>query len=287
MLSVSIIVKNEEQLLDKCLASLKGVDEIIVVDTGSTDNTVEIAKKYTDKLYFYKWNDSFADARNYALKHCTGDWVISIDADEYVEDGEIEKIKKTIENIGDFNAISVKMIYEPNPIYSHTVPRIFKRPCEWHGDLHEYISCNAKTDGIKFFYKSGPSHEKDPDRNQRILLKELKKDPTNVRAMYYLGHDYFDRKDYETALHWYDEYLKIGTWRYEKSDVYLKRANCLFILQRGDEARDSCLQAILLNPNFKEALLYMATLSWEKEAKVWRKFAKVASNEDVLFIRGT
>ena len=87
LLSVVMIVKNEEKYLDKTLHALKDLrrdidSELIILDTGSTDNTVEIAKKYTDKVYFAKWNDNFADMRNISISYASGDWILILDADE-------------------------------------------------------------------------------------------------------------------------------------------------------------------------------------------------------------
>lgn len=82
-LSVCLIVKNEEQFLERCLQSICDMaTQIVVVDTGSTDGTVEIAKKFKAEVYSFTWNDDFSAARNEALKHVTGDWVLSLDADE-------------------------------------------------------------------------------------------------------------------------------------------------------------------------------------------------------------
>jgi glycosyltransferase involved in cell wall biosynthesis len=82
-ISLCMIVKNEERYLDNCLKSVKDVvDEIVIVDTGSEDRTVEIAKNYTDKVYFHPWKNSFSEARNHYLKYAAGDWIFQIDADE-------------------------------------------------------------------------------------------------------------------------------------------------------------------------------------------------------------
>jgi glycosyltransferase involved in cell wall biosynthesis len=82
-LSLSMIVKNEEASLDDCLASAKALcDELVVVDTGSTDRTVEIARRHGAKLFHFEWCDDFAAARNFALEHTTGTWVLHLDADE-------------------------------------------------------------------------------------------------------------------------------------------------------------------------------------------------------------
>ncbi|WGS64791.1 glycosyltransferase family 2 protein [Marinitoga aeolica] len=95
LISACIMAKNEEQNIGRCLNSIKDFcDEIIFVDTGSTDNTVEIAKKYTDKIYFFPWNGSFSDARNETLKYASSEWVFIIDADEEAS----ENLKNNIRN---------------------------------------------------------------------------------------------------------------------------------------------------------------------------------------------
>ena len=83
LLSVAMIVKDEEHNIRRALESLKGVaDEIVVVDTGSTDRTPEIVREYTDKLYFHPWKNDFSEARNNSLKYPTCEWVLIFDADE-------------------------------------------------------------------------------------------------------------------------------------------------------------------------------------------------------------
>ena len=83
-ISLCMIVKDEEKILERHLKHIKDhVDEIIIVDTGSKDKTVEIAKKYTNKVYHFKWCDDFSKARNFSLSKATKDWVL--DADEFIE----------------------------------------------------------------------------------------------------------------------------------------------------------------------------------------------------------
>ena len=78
-LSVCMIVRDEAPVLERCLDSLRGVwDELIVLDTGSVDETPEIARRYTDKVFFMPWEDDFAAARNRAFSYATGDWLLSI-----------------------------------------------------------------------------------------------------------------------------------------------------------------------------------------------------------------
>jgi glycosyltransferase involved in cell wall biosynthesis len=93
-----MIVKNEEKFLDNCLSKIKDiVDEIIIVDTGSNDKTLETAKKFTDKIFNFIWCDDFSKARNFSLSKASGDYILVLDADEVVSDIDKVKIKKLME----------------------------------------------------------------------------------------------------------------------------------------------------------------------------------------------
>jgi glycosyltransferase involved in cell wall biosynthesis len=108
-LGVAMIVKNEEAVLARCLDSLEGIDEIVILDTGSSDNTRDVAQKYTDKYFegVYTWNDNFAEARNKARELSTADWILHIDADEWLEEGGLEKARKAIEAHPNAKALDV------------------------------------------------------------------------------------------------------------------------------------------------------------------------------------
>ena len=87
LLSIVMMVKNEDKYLDKTLSALNNLrkninSELIILDTGSTDNTVNIAKKHTDKVYFENWNNHFAYMRNKSISYAKGDWILVLDADE-------------------------------------------------------------------------------------------------------------------------------------------------------------------------------------------------------------
>src|SRR3989344_2193313 len=98
-ISLCMITKNEEKYLGQCLDSVKElVDEIIILDSGSTDKTKEIAKKFKAKMLDFKWNDDFSEARNESLKHATKDWILVLDADEIIEKDDLEKIKEIVKD---------------------------------------------------------------------------------------------------------------------------------------------------------------------------------------------
>ena len=105
-ISLCMIAKNEEKYLEQCLNSVKGLaDEIIIVDTGSTDRTKEIAKKFSAKIFDFKWIDDFSAARNESLKHAAKDWILVLDADEMIDKEAVKAIKDFIKN-NEYDAFS-------------------------------------------------------------------------------------------------------------------------------------------------------------------------------------
>ena len=97
MISLCMIVKNEQEFLEQCLSSVKElVDEIVIVDTGSADKTKEIAQKFGAKIYDVPWENDFAKARNSAIRHATGDWILILDADEVIASADHARIKELI-----------------------------------------------------------------------------------------------------------------------------------------------------------------------------------------------
>ena len=282
-LSIAIIAKNEEESIAKCLESIKDADEIVFVDTGSEDKTIEIAKRYTDKIYYYKWNDNFAEARNHAISKCTGDWVLNIDADNKLLN-TIDDVKQATLRAGEIRALNVNLECRGN---LHYLPLLHKRcpDIKWNGAVHNHLSEVARTNsGLRIEYWHSPSHQKDPDRALRMLKNEVAKGG-KVRELYYLAREYWYRKNYKRAIHWWKRYLKKSTFLSERADAHLFLARCYWALGQGETARQNCLQCLNINSNFKEALNFMAELSWEHNAKSWRKYAELATNEGVLFIR--
>lgn len=288
-ISACLIVKNEKDHIRSVLSSLAGVDEIVVVDTGSQDNTVDIAREFTEKVFTdYEWADDFAAARNHALSKCTGDWVLSIDADEVLEDGGIEKIRYIIGNaIPDQWHFSVEMTAKSNG-QKHNLPRILRNDgsVSWLGAAHETLTpVQRNLTDVVITYGYSTAHQLDPDRMLRILAKLVNSPEATPRDLYYYAREFWYRKDYVQAERLFKEYISIATWIPEKADALLYQARCLFYLQNGNEAREVCTEAILLNPDFKEALLFMAELHFEPWKHKWERLAAAATNEEVLFKR--
>jgi glycosyltransferase involved in cell wall biosynthesis len=297
-ISAVIIVKNEEVMLPKMLDSIKGVDEIIICDTGSSDKTVEIAEKYVGKgnVKFKQWNDNFAEARNYAKSFATGDWILSIDADEYLHDlSEVRKAVAIAEEKG-VNAINVAMISDNFTAQTFYFPRVFKNDPEvyWLGAVHNHLTIQKGEDvgNIKITYGFSPAHLLDKDRALRTLKKEVN-EKGGAREIFYLAREYFQRQMWGEAIDMFEKYLKKEAHYSEKAEAYLLLGYIYFELKEMDKARDNTLQAIGINSNFKEAVLFMVKLAgdglgnpvWQKHADQWKRMAETADNSEVLFIR--
>ncbi|MDR3068675.1 MAG: glycosyltransferase [Cellulomonas sp.] len=141
--SVVLIVKDEADVLADCLDSVRWADEIVVYDTGSTDATREIARRYTDKVIDGYWDDDFSAARNRALEHATGDWVLSIDADEVFESAG-STLRKHLSR-GTSDTYGIRIVNTGNSsvdgTFEFTAKRVFRREGHhWVGHLHEQIA---------------------------------------------------------------------------------------------------------------------------------------------------
>lgn len=172
-LSVVIITKNEEAKIANCLKSLTWVDEIVVVDTGSTDNTVEIAKKFTNRVYKIK-KGGFSYWRNYGIKKTTGDWILYVDTDEEVSVELREEIKAAIDNpVASGYALPRRNIILAKELkhggwWPDYVKRLFKKTAlkKWQGELHE----EPVIDGTLALLKKPLIHHKH-DRLEEMVEK--------------------------------------------------------------------------------------------------------------------
>lgn len=144
-LSICIITKNEQENIERCLKSLMPYEmEIIVVDTGSTDNTKDIVQRYTDKVFDFKWCDDFAAAKNFAISKTSNDYIIMLDSDEYIDKLEESELIRTIGNNSDkAGRIQIKNVFkktDPCKESREWVSRIFnKKSYHYEGRIHEQI----------------------------------------------------------------------------------------------------------------------------------------------------
>ncbi len=148
--SVCMIVKNEAAILSRCLDSLQGIyDELIIVDTGSTDRTVEIAKSYTDKVYSFPWVNDFSAARNESLRHATSDYLYVVDADEVLTPEGRKLLSEYKNHLLEKENPDIVQMYYTNQLSFNTVynydeelrPKLYKRSAgfRFENPVHEAV----------------------------------------------------------------------------------------------------------------------------------------------------
>lgn len=189
-ISLCMIVKNEEEFLAQCLESVKDiVDEMIIVDTGSTDRTVEIAKAYGAKLFFYQWDGSFSKARNFGLQYATCDWILQLDADEVLERKDVPLLKKVIRQ-KEYVAVFLALLNETKEGWAkHYFQRLFQRgKAHFEGIVHNQLVYKGKhlVTEIRIYHYgynlSGDKMKAKYKRTEELLLRQLSEDQANAFA---------------------------------------------------------------------------------------------------------
>lgn len=229
MISVCIIVKNEEVKIEKCLKALKksGVGdndfgEIIVTDTGSTDNTKAVALKYTNKVFDYKWNDNFAMAKNFCIDKATYDYVLVLDSDEYITKISSRTVEDFIVNhpndIGQIKRANYIDVNGNKGIQNDVTERLFNRKLySFKGAIHEqvvpktnicgtYVVTDICIDHDGYLLSEEKLREKTL-RNNALLLKELEREPDNPYIYFQIGQSYLLSRDEEKALEYFEKGL--------------------------------------------------------------------------------
>nr|WP_255654985.1 glycosyltransferase family 2 protein [Cohnella sp. REN36] len=245
-----MIVRDEEEVLARCLDSVRDlVDELIIVDTGSTDGTIELAARYTDRIYTFEWIDDFAAARNFAFSKATMPYVMWLDADDYLKERDREMLRELKRTL-DPEVDSVVMEYhlaldaQGNPAAMSRRNRIVKRSrgYRWYNPVHEYLL----VDGNVYLTGIAVTHQRQRDhgaRNLGILEKMIATDG-NVegRNILYYANELTDARRYAEAATQYRRFLD-GEVDYFEDHLLAcsKLAECLHHL--GD--KEGKLRALL------------------------------------------
>ncbi|WP_206438479.1 glycosyltransferase family 2 protein [Paenibacillus whitsoniae] len=256
MISISLcmIVKNEEQSLARCLNSVASIaDEIVIVDTGSTDRTKEIAASFGAVIYDFAWRDDFGAARNFAFSKATQEYILWLDADDELE--EVDRIKfKELKHTLDPSVDSVSMNYHlafdeaGNVTSSLRRNRLVKRSrgFKWEGLVHEALLVHGQT----YAADIAITHKKDKvytDRNLRIYRKrEAEDDSFSPRDLFYFANELKDHAYFDEAIAYYNRFLATDQGWIE--DVYascLRLGECYAALGDTHRMLQSYLRALI------------------------------------------
>jgi len=266
-LSAALIVRNEEQTLERCLQSITNeVDEIVVVDTGSSDRTKEIARLYTDQLYDFEWRKDFAAARRFSFAQATGDWIFWVDADDVVL--STSRIRAGLSGAPhDVKGFYWKYVVGQDE-YGNSTCELWRERCvrndgsfQWVGRVHEVLvsakACQMiRNNDVTVVHRPHvPGRQRDPHRNLEIMKEEYEanKFKPEPRLLLYLGNEYADVGELDLALEFLQRYCHVANWDEEKYFCELKIATIFRRLGKYQEAIDAALQALKTCPHWPNA----------------------------------
>jgi len=311
-LQASMILKNEEKMLPRALDSMKGIDSVMICDTGSTDSSFDIYKDYkkSHNLTWFKYSlfdpdnhiMDFSHARNECKKKCTGDWLFILDGDEYF-DWDIKKVKDII-NSGwvvkhDVLTIDVETAHDKT-----SQPRVFKnKPEIWYrSEFHNSLSWfpdgpegKAELFQPSKFYKTSllihadysPNHKIYPDRTKTIIKNVLKKRPNDSRAVYYLAMEYLYQKEPDpfAALFYLQYYTEIAPVTPEMVEAWFLMSTIYIDLNIGNKAVEYAFKCVQVMPSYNKAWEIIYKMAHPRLKPYWEKMLKSADNKGLMIVR--
>lgn len=293
-LSLCMIVKNEEAWLRSCLQSVQGlVDEIVIVDTGSTDSTLEIAKSLGARVIMHEWKNDFSEARNFSLAQAQCDWILVLDADEALAREDHDKIRQLIQHPQkpmvsliqtNYCSDSSTLGWVPNHLSSpeakgypgymdSPLVRLFPRNSQikFQGEIHEHVIHEEKDyPHIKVDirihhygkYSSPDSQKKKDELYLKITEEKYKKYPDNVHVAYEMAAQYWCVGNLQKAKKVFEAGIKIDP-KYVR--LWLGLAAILHSEKKYPEAAKAYAKIMELDPNDPSPYLFLPTLLIEMQ----------------------
>lgn len=310
ILSICMMVKNESANLRRCLESLKLLrtavnSELIIIDTGSTDNTSDIAREYTDKVFFQQWNDHFSEMRNKTIQYAEGQWLLIIDADEELVqwEGLVSFLrKKHSKEIGGA-AFLVKNLTSKIRYVAMTSMRVFRNDGQFHyeGAVHNtpvfkgnIVAIDATL--IHYGYLSDDQElmERKFKRTRILLQRELENDPSNIYYRFQLAVSYAMHEDWYKSF----EEIKVAyeTMKSKALDarqylyIYYQYAQACLKTANYKKTEEICLEGIQLESEYIDLYFYLAQAQailekYDVAISNYEKYLTLVDSFDTLQIR--
>ncbi len=299
-ISLCMIVRDEEDVIGRCLESVSGlVDEIIIVDTGSSDHTKEIVKNYTDRIVDFQWVDDFAAARNFSFQQATKDYILWLDADDIFTKDDQEKftlLKQSLSPSTDAVSLNYHLSFDDEGNVTSLLRRyrLVKRDknFQWIGAVHEFLSVSGNLmDGDAAVTHSPLSHDR--ERNLRIYRKLIESgEKLSPRDTFYYANELIDHRHFEEAIDHYIKFLdsKLG-WIEDNIRACFKLADCYYELNDKDNALNSTLQTLTYDVPRPEACCRLGYYFMEQAnnqvAIHWYQQALLYENHQTLSFQNT
>ncbi|WP_458411859.1 glycosyltransferase [Schinkia sp. CFF1] len=291
-LSICMMVKNEEENLKNYLPSLtplldSNMVELIIVDTGSTDKSKEIAFEYTKRVFDKQWNNDFSSMRNYTISKATGEWIFIIDADEQLVGGkELLDVLKSPQS-KKYNTIQIgvrNFTYKESNLYSSMVsPRLFRNDNEFKyiGLVHNQPQFKTPIINITDVYLNHYGYVRDDkqlmerkfSRTSQLLERELENNPNNVYYRFQLAQSYGLHGEKEKAFEQIEiaySLLKNKNEKAAKLYVFGVYANLAYTLEKNEKVIEICKEGLEINDEYIDLHYYFANskdkLGMEQEA---------------------
>lgn len=262
-LSVCLIVRDEEDVLERCLICARMfADEIVVVDTGSKDKTREIAVRLADKVYDFEWLDDFSAARNFAFEKASGDMLMWLDADDVVIIEDAEKIcqLKNLESPADIYMCDYVLSHDAdlNPIFSYKRERIFlkSKGYRWVGRVHEVIVPSGRVENVDIRVYHKKEKAAPSGRNLNIYNKMIGEgEALSPREQFYYARELMYNGFTEKAIAEFEKFLALkNAWVENKIQACIDMAGCYEKQALAEQERLALFRSFEYAPPRSEAL---------------------------------
>lgn len=303
-ISLCMIVKNEEKYLAKCLMSVKPVvDQMVVVDTGSSDRTKDIARAFGAEVYDFEWNDNFSDARNLSLSKANGDWIFILDADETISALDYRLFSETVNKRS--STPSAYIINTRNYIHSPNIdgwrandgrysseeagtgwnptPKVRLFPNDsrirFENPVHELVEPSLRRVGIEIIKSDIQVHhygkldiEKVESKGKKYFAlgeKKLETNDSDAKSLFELAVQAGEIKEFQKAIELWQKLLKLDNPAAKGFHLiaYINMGNAYIGLGKLENAFEASEKAIELNPNSESAVInYGLSAVWLDEA---------------------
>lgn len=275
-ISLCMIVKNESSVLGRILEQMSDIaDEIIIVDTGSSDNTKEIASHYTSLIFDFPWIQDFSAARNFACSKASMDYWMWLDADDVIRPKHQRKLLELKNTLSPATDV-VMMRYltgfdeQDNVTFSYERERLLKnnRGFVWRGKVHEAVTPGGVILHSDIEIEHRKQKAKDPDRNLTIYESMISNgESLEPRHQFYYGRELYYHDQYKQAISVFEHFLdEEEGWIENKIDACLHLSHCYRALGKKTEAAAALLHSLILDVPRPQICCALGSLMMERQA---------------------